>query len=102
MDGAKWRYNAVANGSSQDFFEGIFEGIINFTGGWTESSFTTAMKNNFMTTSIAIGILKSVDKKVVGLFVGSAIVRETGYMTFGQFFKGGLSRQPTWEQGFKL
>lgn len=82
--------NAVANGLSQDFSEGVLEGIINFTGGRTGNSFTTDMKNNFMATSITVGFLKSVDKKVVGLFVGGAIARETGYMTFGQFFKGGF------------
>lgn len=89
-----WRYNAVTHGFSEDFSAGILEGLVNFTGGRTGNSFTADWKNNFSKTSVTVGFLNSADKTIVGLFVGGAMARESGYMTFGRFVAGGFKPAP--------
>ncbi|WP_444923822.1 RHS repeat-associated core domain-containing protein [Microbulbifer sp. DLAB2-AF] len=83
-DGAKWRYNAVANGLSQDFSEGVLEGIINFTGGRTDQGFFEQTLETYKSTSIVAGPIVDLDKKLTSIAVGGAVTRTYGGYSFGQ------------------
>ncbi|WP_256209459.1 RHS repeat-associated core domain-containing protein [Pseudidiomarina donghaiensis] len=93
-DGIAWRYNAVADGISEDFSEGFLEGVINFTGGRTDTSALEDFRRNYAETSIVLGPIADLDKKATGMLVGGQLAKTNGGMTFGQWAKTGFRPAP--------
>lgn len=82
--------NAVVDGISSDYRNGGALGVvIGATGGHDSSGFRAQTLKNYSSTSLVIGPITNVDKKVVGLAVGGAFAKRYGGYTAGQLmFKG--------------
>ncbi|UTW45562.1 RHS repeat-associated core domain-containing protein [bacterium SCSIO 12696] len=83
---AKFGYNAVVNGVSEDFSNGFWEGMVQITGGRSNNSAGEDIILNYKRTSIAFGPLE-LDKTAAGLFVAGSMAKKTGGMTIGQWAK---------------
>lgn len=71
--------NAVADAFSEDFGNGVREGIIGLTGGRTGSGFWEQVWDGYAQTSIVVGPLSSLDRRISTLGVVGAIGRQAGY-----------------------
>jgi uncharacterized protein RhaS with RHS repeats len=82
--------NAVADGISSDYKNGGMLGVvIGATGGYDSSGFKAQTLKNYASTSLVVGPITNVDKKLVGLAAGGSFAKRYGGYTVGQFiFKG--------------
>ncbi|MHC9086277.1 RHS repeat domain-containing protein [Luteimonas sp. RIT-PG2_3] len=93
VDGVKFGANAVADGVSEDYRKGGALGVvIGATGGRSGNTFFGDVEANFRSTSLTVGPIDDVDKKLVGLGVGSAMAKRYGGYTFGQLLFNGPAK----------
>lgn len=88
-DGIAWRYNAVANGLSEDFSDGFVEGMIRFTGGRSDQGFFEDTLDNYLSTSLTVGMLKNADRTAVSFLVAGSMAQTWGGYTAGQYLLRG-------------
>lgn len=82
--------NAVADGIASDYKNGGVLGVvIGATGGHDSSGFEAQTRKNYASTSLIVGPIKDVDKKLVGLAAGGLFAKRYGGYTVGQFILKG-------------
>lgn len=89
-EGISFRYNAVVDGVSRDFSNGFVDGVIEITGGRSESAFLEDVNSNFGKTSIVFGSL-SLDKTITSVAVSGQMASRWGGMTIGQWAMRGFA-----------
>jgi len=93
-EGLSFGFNAVKDGVASDFEDGMWEGIVRFTGGRNGDDALAEMRQNFLSTSIVAGSLKDLDKKAVSAMFAGELTKRNGGMTFGQWLKTGFKTAP--------
>jgi hypothetical protein len=95
VEGARFRVDAVSTGIRDDFAAGALEGIIGVTGGRSGESFGSQLWESYSRTSVVVGPISSLDRRLVGLLVAGGIGRHTGYfLSPFQWARSGFAPAP--------